>query len=226
MTDDQMPEFVKLLATLSLSYNESLNEFTLERYWQTLKRFDLESVKNAFQALTTKNPDRGHLMPEPSDVLRYLEGSSQLKAMQAWGHVLKVIRSIGSYDSVIFDDPILHRVIDDMGGWISLCETTLRELNFLGQSFQKLYAAYALNPPLKYPKKLTGRFERSHTNADEISLLMIGDPEKAGQVYQLGVDANPQLRKTPLQIKSTAEHTLALPGSQTQSLPKIEDSED
>jgi hypothetical protein len=217
MTEDQMPEFVKLLATLSLSYGKTLNEFRIEHYWQTLQHLDFGAVQDAFQTLTTKNPDRGHAMPEPSDVLRCLEGSSQLKAQQAWGHVLKVIRQVGSYNSVVFDEAILHRVIDDMGGWIRLCETSVKELSFLGNSFQKLYMAYLLNPPTTYPRKLTGIFDTASLSGKNMgaSVLMIGDPAKAADVYSQGADGCGRLQVTPLA-------TTALPNLSKQQTPALE----
>jgi hypothetical protein len=220
MTHDQMPEFVKLLTALSLSYGETLNEFRIERYWLTLERFDYEIVKKALETLTTHNPDRGYKMPEGSDILRYLEGGTHVKALQAWGGVLKVIRCIGSYQSVVFDDSILHRVIDDMGGWIHLCETTVRELSFLGQTFQKLYAAYALNPPTEYPRSLAGRYDNSPTSTP----LLIGNSQKATQVYEQGVDATFLFRKTPMLSKQP--DLTALPNAESKLLLATEEDEE
>lgn len=224
MTHDQMPEFVKLLTALSISYGDTLNEFIIERYWLTLKRFEFSAVKNALEALTTHNPDRGHKMPEASDVVRYLEGGTQVKALQAWGYVLKVIRCVGSYQSIIFDDPILHRVIDDMGGWIRLCETTVRELNFLGQTFQKLYNAYALNPPEEYPRKLTGRFDDENPACTASPPLMLGNANKALLTYQEGNDSVSPLTQVPSLPNSTAP--AALPASKPQELLPIQEEEE
>ncbi len=214
MTHDQMPDFVKLLTALSLSYSETLNEFAIERYWQTLERFEFSAVKTALEALTIHNPDRGYKMPEASDVLRYLEGSTQVKALQAWGYVLKVIRCVGSYQSIVFDDPILHQVIDDMGGWIRLCETTVRELNFLGQTFQKLYATYALNPSIEYPKKLPGRFDTDNPACIASPPLLLGDQSRAALVYQKGGDSTSKLCQTSMLPQSAEPVALPAPSSQ------------
>lgn len=191
MQCEEMPEFVELLTALSLSYGQSLNEFAIERYWQTLEPFEFAEVKKALYACTTQNPDKGHFMPQATEVLRYIQGSTETQALQAWNQVLKIIKSIGSYDSLIFDDPILHRVIDDLGGWVCLCETTLDELKFKGNEFKKLYAAYVLHPPAEYPKKLRGRlaWQNSLQGFDEPTPVLIGDKDKAHQVYQLGINA-------------------------------------
>lgn len=226
MTQDEMPEFVKLLTTLSLSYGQTLNEFVIERYWQTLERLDLAVVKNALYALTTQNPDKGHFMPQASDVLRYVEGNSQTQALQAWSRVLHIIKAVGSYDSLVFDDSILHKVIEDMGGWIRLCETTTKELSILGHEFQKRYAAYVLHPPLEYPKQLTGRlaWQNSQQGHEEQLPVLIGNAQKAQQVYQQGGNFVAALiHRKPLLLTSSSESTTDNTSEPTTPVEKLEE---
>jgi hypothetical protein len=55
-------------------------------------------------------------MLKPSDVVRYLEGSTSCQALQAWSKVMQAVKTIDQYDSVVFDDSLIHAVIHDMGG--------------------------------------------------------------------------------------------------------------
>ena len=48
------------------------------------------------------------------------------QAQQAWSKVLNAVRRMGGDATVIFDD-LIHSVIDDMGGWVRLCEMYQRK---------------------------------------------------------------------------------------------------
>ncbi len=160
-------------------------------YWCALEQFELAEVKAAFQAHLS-NPDTGQFMPKPADVMRYVKGGTQTQALQAWSKVANAIRSVGGHASVVFDDPLIHVVIEEMGGWISLCQTLLKDLPFRANEFEKRYAAYVLHPPLHYPKQLTGLIEgQNRMNGYDYAIkppLLIGDPKRALQVLQNGCE--------------------------------------
>lgn len=100
----------------------------------------------------------------------------------------QVLRDVGSYDSLVFDDAVLHRVVEDIGGWIRLSEYTAKEIDFLVHEFKKRYAAYVLHPPTSYPRQLIGRFAWHNHQWGHQSQppLLVGNPQKAEQVYQQG----------------------------------------
>jgi uncharacterized protein DUF6475 len=187
MKSNEMSEFSRLLTTVSALYKHPMNELTMEIYWQALKGFELSVIQQAFHA-HIRNPDSGQFMPKPADILRYVNGSSEAQALQAWTRVWQTMRDVGSYDSLVFDDAILHRVIEDMGGWIRLSEYTAKEMDFLMHEFKKRYAAYVLHPPTSYPRQLTGRFawQNSQFGHESQPPLLIGDTKKAQEVYQQG----------------------------------------
>jgi hypothetical protein len=37
---------------------------------------------------------------------------------------------VGAYQSVVFDDPLIHLVLEDLGGWIKICSTLIKDLIF------------------------------------------------------------------------------------------------
>lgn len=190
MQTNDMPNFLILMTGLGALYGKPINEPLVDIYWRALQRFDFASVKEAFQA-HVDNPDSGQYMPKPADVVRYLEGSSRTQALQAWSRVVKAIGSIGSYQSVVFDDPIIHAVVAEMGGWVQLCKVKEDELPFKANEFEKRYAGYVLHPPEKYPKQLTGILEQQNSiQGYEVKPpTLIGDQQKALLVYQGGGEA-------------------------------------
>jgi len=182
-----MNKFAQLITTIGELYGKSISKPLMEIYWQALKRFELSDLQRALQA-HANNPDSGQFLPKPADVVRYIEGSGETKALQAWAKVEKAISHVGSYQSIAFDDPLIHAVLDDMGGWIKLCSITIDEMPFRANEFQKRYTGFVNKPPERHPKYLCGITERDN-GKDGYAIkppLLIGDPKKAEQVMLSG----------------------------------------
>jgi hypothetical protein len=136
-------EFTQGLMLLAEIYNRKLSELLLQAYWDCLKSYSLASFKQVLCHFL-KNPDSAnHGFPSPAAWIKVLEGDSQAKGLAAWTKVIRAIRYVGQYESVTFNDPITHAVINDMGGWIFLCKQPERELIFLQKEFERRYVNYA-----------------------------------------------------------------------------------
>jgi hypothetical protein len=190
MKPTDMSAFAKLWMRLGVRYSKTITEFTIDEYWQDLVEFDLVTIKAAIHAHIL-NADRGQYFPQSADVIRHMLGDSQSRALKAWSKVNKAIRHIGSYQSLVFDDCLIHAVIDEMGGWITLCHTSAKELPFITREFQQRYAAYVLHPPAIYPQALTGRtaWQNGMQGYAAPEAVIFGDTDKAQQVYQQGQPA-------------------------------------
>jgi len=187
MNQANLAEFTELLATVSALYRVPLSDKSLELYWSTLKSFEWKAVKVAFQK-HLMDPDKGQYFPKPADVVRYIDGNSETQALRAWSKVEEAIRSVGGYASVVFDDPIIHVVIEEMGGWIRLCQTLVKDLPFRANEFKKYYAAYVNHPLPHYPKQLLGLEAQQNGMHSYVVQppLLIGDPKRALVVLQNG----------------------------------------
>jgi hypothetical protein len=179
--------FVQLLIRTAEGYGKKLSEISLDEYWQTLKRYEFSIIAAAIQKLkyTAINTS---FMPTVADVVQSIEGNVETKALRAWYKVEKAVSAIGCYESVVFDDPIIHAVITDLGGWIKLCAQPENQFNFIKHSFTKLYSGHLQQGSLHYPQKLIGVCEQvnaMHGYAAK-SPLMIGDETLALRVYQAG----------------------------------------
>ncbi len=164
-------------------YGKAISEILTDLYWQSLKGFEWQDVKQAFEA-HIHNPDTGQYFPKPADLVRFIEGSGETKALQAWAKVEKAITHVGAYQSIIFDDPLIHAVLEDLGGWIKLCATPTKELPFRANEFQKRYTIFVYKPPDRYPKYCCGLIEAVNTkNGYPIKpQVFVGDLKKAKQV--------------------------------------------
>ncbi len=189
MNTNDLAKFTELLTTVSALYRTPLSGKSMELYWNALQGFDWTDVKTAFQRHLI-DPDTGQYFPKPADVARHLQGGSETQALKAWSKVDEAIHCVGCYASVVFDDPIIHVVIDDMGGWIRLCQTLLKDLPFRANEFKKHYVAYVNHPVPHYPKQLIGLEEQQNRMRSYATQppLLIGDQKQALAVLEHGCE--------------------------------------
>lgn len=182
-TDKQA--FAGLLVTIGELYSKQISPILSKLYWRMLERFEWKDIVDALQA-HVQDPDCGQFMPKPADIIRAINGNGQTQSLQAWTKLEQAIRLVGPYDSVVFDDAIIHQVISEMGGWIKLCSVNEKELAFVAKEFQVRYGSYKHKPPLTYPRYFPGINE--HQNARQgfacCAPRLLGDLTKAIAVFE------------------------------------------
>lgn len=155
----QQPDIEKFKSGLSgvyAFYGKELTEFHLNVWWEALKAYDLTAVTEAFNRHLV-NPDSGQFLPKPADIVRMFGGRSQDSALNAWSKVDSAVRHVGPYRDVVFDDPLIHRVIHDMGGWTLISQKSSDEWPFVAKEFENRYRGYRMRSEVPdYPKILTG----------------------------------------------------------------------
>lgn len=180
--------FATMLGAVATIYAKELTPELVAIYWQALAPYDLAAVRQALDR-HVKNPDAGQFWPKPADLIRMLGGTTADAAMSAWVTVERAIRRVGGHESVAFDDPLIHRCIDDLGGWSKLCETAEAELPFRSRDFVNLYRGFAMRREIPaYPSHLIGRFEaQNRRNGHRVAPpVLIGDPATCRKVLEGG----------------------------------------
>jgi hypothetical protein len=90
----------------------------------------------------------------------------------------------------VFDDPIIHRVIHDMGGWITMGQKTEDEWPFVAKEFETRYRGMAVKGITEYPRALIGIADAENRQQgyrpDQVTL--IGDAEQCNRVLSKGSD--------------------------------------
>jgi len=187
MDKHELSKFAQLMAATGVIYDKDLPEAAIELYWQSLRHFSYSAVAQALQAHRDA-PDGGQFMPKPADIIRLLQGSGQDRGLRAWTKVEKAIAAIGSYSSVVFDDVLIHAVLEDMGGWIRLCHTSTTQLTFSSIEFQKRYQGFLTHPPKRHPKILVGQIalENARNGYGVAEPALIGDAQQARLVMETG----------------------------------------
>lgn len=159
----------------------------MRMWWAALSMYGLSEIRAALSAHVT-DPDEGQHPPKPSSLLKRLSGTGDGRAYAAWAKVLLAAKRVGTYRSVVFDDQLIHSAIADMGGWTAIGKITEDELPFKQAEFIRRYRALLISAPADYPKSLSGitALENSREGVDTEGPVLIGDPEKAAEVYAAG----------------------------------------
>ena len=194
MHDSDKGQFAELLTDVMAYYGKDASEFMLSIFWDALKRFDFADVSRAFN-VHAQNPDNGQYAPRVADIMRMIEGSTQTQGMLAWSKVHKAIGSVGKMRSVAFDDPLIHAVIGDMGGWYQLCSCNEEDIPFKARDFEKRYQGYRSRREMpEFQAYLVGGHEadnRLNGYQHKSKPVLIGDPAKATRVMEAGSSAPP-----------------------------------
>lgn len=190
MVEQDRKRFVQLITDVLAFYRQDVSDFAVSVWWEACKPFDFEQVSKALTAHAL-DPERGQFAPKPADIVRVLAGTPTDRALMAWGKVYGAIGSVGAYRDVVFDDPIIHAVVEELGGWPAVCRTKTAELGWLQHRFTEAYRAYARLPEVRdYPRVLAG--DRSSNDVYAMRSLpppkpeVVGDVERARGVYRLG----------------------------------------
>lgn len=124
-------EILIIFNMLQANYHYALKDMVaaqisdLQILWcELLKDLDGELLRAAaLQHVATSKwfPSVAELREAAADIVN---PDHRLTAMEAWGEVVSQIRSIGSYGRPQFSNPIIRRMVSDMG-WANLCASEM-----------------------------------------------------------------------------------------------------
>lgn len=191
MINSELQEFAKTLLAVADYYGKELSTGVVDLYWQGLREYDLEAVRRALWA-HARNPDTGQFMPKIADVAKVMQGRTSDQAAVAWSKVDQAVRRVGTYQCVVFDDPVIHRVIADMGGWTLIGAKDDKEWPFVAKEFENRYRGYRMRDETpEYPPVLIGmaNAHNSQQGFRQNPPILVGDERKANQVRLGGTTA-------------------------------------
>ena len=183
-------EFEMLLNGIYEFYNKKPNDFVRDVWWAAMRGYDYDAVRDAMNR-HLMNPDSGQFLPKPADIVKMIDGGTADSALVGWSKFDKAVRSVGPYMSIVFDDPIIHRVIEDMGGWTSFATKTDDEWPFIKNEFVTRYRGYSTRKvAIEYKPKMLGMIDADRESKglahDANVLRLVGDVAKAADVMRLG----------------------------------------
>lgn len=189
MQPDDRKKFVTLITGIADYYGKELSITSIGLYWQGLLQYDLAAIERALWA-HTQNPDSGQFMPKIADVTKVLQGRTEDQAQVAWSKVDGAVRRVGIWSDVAFDDPIIHRVLADMGGWVRMCSHEDDGWPFVAKEFITRYRGFRIaGVAPAYPRYLLGTAS-THNMAEKLaspSVRLVGVEQLARQVIAAGL---------------------------------------
>lgn len=189
MLETDKHEFAEVWGAAWAMYGKAVSPQLLSIAFESLRAYTIEEVRIGLTR-HIQSPDTGQFFPKPADVIKHIDGNSGSRAIVAWNKVDKAIRHVGAWTSVMFDDPIIHRVVADMGGWVALCKVDDREFPFKQKEFVARYQAYLLRGEHgQYPRLLQGLADHQNLQKgyDMQAPVAVGDTQGATQVFQHGI---------------------------------------
>lgn len=166
-----------------------LTNIAMNIWHNSMKRFELTEIENAFMVYIN-TPGKGQFIPKPADIIEIIDGSIKSNAALAWTKFIQAVERVGIYQTVCFDDPIIHRVVEDMGGWVFIGESaTNTNLPFLANDFKFRYESYKSKFEIPtHQNRLLGIIEAENTRNGYLDKIddpvMIGDKIKATSVLE------------------------------------------
>ena len=188
MIEKDRKQFFALIADVHAFYRRDFSPFVGGIWWHALQHFDFAAISDALNRHCV-NPDNGQFAPMPADIVRMLQGSTADSALSAWAKVDRAVRYAGCHVSVAFDDPLIHRVLTEMGGWVAFGTKDEKEWPFVKNEFVTRYRGYRARSEVpEYPPTLIGIAEAANSTAGFKSPppILIGDTGRAQQVMLAG----------------------------------------
>lgn len=184
-------DFVNLMMSMGEVFDKQVTEAQLDIYYEIFKDFSFEQIKKAFYSCLRTH--RYNTLPKPADILSFLEGTQDDRALMAWLEVKEAVIKAGYYQTVEFRDPIISHCLEELGGWMAFCSCQKDELPFIEKRFMDLYRLFEKRGT-SLPVKLVGFIEVRNR---ELSQL-----EHIPKSVKIGFDKINTLESKPKPISS------------------------
>lgn len=171
----------ELLTVLADMYRKDMSEGEFKVWGMVLERYDQEEISKAFSLYLAEESR----FPTPADIVSRISGDAEGKALDALIRVEKAQAAHGSYLTVIFDDPIIHFVIDELGGWIKSCRLTEYEFTWWKKDFRERYKHHLkYSGDLKNVPPLLGIFDEKNLPGGHPGQtpVLLGDKDKCLEI--------------------------------------------
>lgn len=181
MDKTDLKAFEKIMTSLNELYGDpskQISDLKMELYYKALSDLSIEQLNDAVNILCQTKTIK--TWPLPAEIRQAVEGNPQDKAQVAFDKLITAVRSIGSYQTVIFDDPAIHAFVQSYGGWEEICDKTVDDWKYMRNEFIRGYNGFTGRTDV--PLQLTGIHDavnRAKGWSHRIPPSIIGDRAKA-----------------------------------------------
>jgi len=179
MVDSDYKRFAYVMGALGEAFSQEVSKVKIEIYFKAMQDLKIEEIEAASWNIIN---NRGTAtFPKVAEIRTAIHGNPDDVAQLALEKVEKAIREVGGYRTVVFDDPVIHIVINTFNdGWPGICALPIDEWKFRRKDFIKSYMANQRN--FDYYQPLKGLFEIQNSEKgfkhESEKPVMIGDKKK------------------------------------------------
>ena len=137
-------EFLQTFSMLCEVYNREATKMLAEGYYMVLKELDINTFNGAVTQVLSGR--KYSTLPLPADLLEAVYGNPDDKAILALKLVEDSMLEVGAYKSVSLEDKIAMTCIENLGGWVAICQMELKDWEWKKKEFISLYKALMRNP--------------------------------------------------------------------------------
>jgi hypothetical protein len=171
--DEKLLLSEKIVSMLGI-YGRTASVDVIDIWLTVLSEHDLREVLTAMSRYVG-DPELGRYPPTPAGIRALLVPGIKAQALRAFDAVVDAIKAIGPYEHVAFDDPAIHLVVEDLGGWAAVNAWTDDDLKYRQNDFVARYEGHVRAPGHAHVPVLRGL-----ASGDDVR--RIGDADKASVV--------------------------------------------
>ena len=166
MIDKNFIEFSKLMLILEESTGTTISKDRIKIYFELCKDLEIEQLKeNVYKLLKERVYSN---FPQVAEIRGVGSNTREDNALKAWPAFQKAVENYGYYDSVQFQDRVIHCVIENLGGWEKIANEMpgdFDELQWYEKEFEKIYEVCKKRK--KFPLYIEGAFEKENGKEKE-----------------------------------------------------------
>ena len=164
-------EILKAVAPLQLAFKGNLDDARMRLYVEMLSDIPPQILEAAVKKLIMTNkflPSIAEIRETAYGIKGTISGTAVPDESEAWGEVIKAIRSVGYYGKPKFSHEAITSAVNNIG-WQDICMTTYDGMNTLRAQFRRAYqlaaqrqkdnrdnAVLGISPNNEKLKQLTG----------------------------------------------------------------------
>lgn len=130
-------EFALLMAALAQNFESECPTTKVKLYSSFLSDLEIGQLKVAIDKII--NESIYPKFPTIGAIRQAAFGSTDEQAILAWRKVFRAVQCVGQYRSIQFDEPVIHSVIELMGGWENLCIMQQKDVQWREKEFINVY---------------------------------------------------------------------------------------
>jgi len=132
--------FSKNMVAIGEMYGKKLSKEILRMYYMVLEDMTDEQFKQAVKVIMQTHV--WSTLPKPAEFIQAVTPDNEAQVISAWDKVVNAMARVGGYETVVFDDPLIHGFIQGFeGGWPAICHTDFEALVWVKKEFERYYRA-------------------------------------------------------------------------------------